>query len=92
MRTAESTTSAAVTTVKTDGKFGGYDIESLGKRPPDGRGEPHDVAPGQWRARWAETGFLAVSSITANLQIRANAGAGVVTRQIAERVAALAAP
>jgi hypothetical protein len=39
-----------------------------------------------------ETGLLAVSSITANLQIRANAGAGVVTRQIAERVAALAAP
>ena len=39
-----------------------------------------------------EIGLLAVSSITANLQIRANAGAGVFTRQIAERVAALAAP
>ena len=40
----------------------------------------------------SESGLLAVSSITANLQIRANASAGVVTRQIAERVAALAAP
>ena len=39
-----------------------------------------------------ETGVLAVSSITANLQIRANASAGVFTRPIAERVAALAAP
>ena len=39
-----------------------------------------------------ETGLLAVSNITANLQIRANASAGVFTRPVAEGVAALAAP
>lgn len=91
-----------MTTVKTDGKFSGYDIEGLGKRPRMGEAnrmtwlQANGWAPTRpeliMQVVDTETGLLAVSSITANLQIRTNAGAGVFTRQIAERVAALAAP